>query len=71
MQRDLVNAGLSTQALIGLQHNFDVEILTKERPPTLCACVALGPILIMECELGWLPTFCADVVLGPIWIMKF
>ena len=51
MQRDLVNAGLSTQALIGLQHNFDVEILTKERPPTLCACVALGPILIMDCDL--------------------
>ena len=26
MQRDFVNAGLSMQALIGLQINFDVEI---------------------------------------------
>ena len=51
MQRDLVNAGLSTQALIGLQQNFDVEILTKEQLPTLRACVALGLILRMECEL--------------------
>ena len=51
MQRDLVNAGLSTQALTGLQQNFDVECLTKERLPTLCACVAVGLILIMECEL--------------------
>ena len=51
MQRDFVNAGLSTQALVDLQQNLDVDFLSKERLPTLCACVALGLILIMECEL--------------------
>ena len=31
--------------------SYDVELLTKRRPPTLCAGVALGPILMVEFEI--------------------
>ena len=36
----------------------DVELLTKRRPPTLCAGVALGLELTLE------PTLCAGVAVG-------